>query len=143
MGDDPLLRYVKELQDHIDDEDSRHYSSTVLKESKAPYRMGPMADPTARGWWQGPCGDSMDIFLKVEGGVIVDVSYLTDGCGATTAVGSMLMRMTEKGTVERAWSITEHELIEALGGLPPENEHCAELALTTLHIALEHLEGGG
>jgi nitrogen fixation NifU-like protein len=39
-------------------------------------------------------------------------------------------------SINEMMKITPHDLLDALGGLPPENEHCALLAVNTLHTAL-------
>jgi nitrogen fixation NifU-like protein len=38
--------------------------------------------------------------------------------------------------VREALGITQEKILEALGGLPPDHEHCALLAANTLHQAL-------
>jgi nitrogen fixation NifU-like protein len=61
---------------------------------------------------------------------------MTDGCGPTVACGSMLTKMVTGKSLEDAAEILPEDLLKALGGLPEENIHCAELAVSTLHDAL-------
>lgn len=142
MGD-PLERFVREVQQAIDEEESRLYSPIVIEEASNPYRMGRMMDPDGSAVHTGPCGDTMEIFLRVRGEMVVDASFLTDGCGPTVAVGSRLMRMIQGRRVSELVQMTDDELTEAVGGLPPENLHCSALALTTLYKAVDDLYDKG
>lgn len=56
-----------------------------------------------------------------------------------SASGSTLTQMARGKTLDGAANLSKEELIEALGGLPDESLHCAELAVTTLRKALEDL----
>ena len=38
----------------------------------------------------GPCGDTMEIWLKVKNSSIADASFLTDDCGTSIASGSIV-----------------------------------------------------
>jgi len=49
-----------------------------------------------------------------------------------------LTTMAEGLSLEQACAMEPADLIIALGGLPPENVHCAVLAMTTLQQALAH-----
>lgn len=139
MTDERLSDFVKELQRHIDEEEERIYSETVRREATFPFHMERMTEYHGRSRYTGPCGDTMEIFLRVDGGRIADASFLTDGCAATKAVGSMLMRLIIGGKVRDASKLTPEDLIEALDGLPEENVHCAEMGIATLGLSIEDL----
>ncbi|MFP4170843.1 MAG: iron-sulfur cluster assembly scaffold protein [Methanomassiliicoccales archaeon] len=143
MTKDDLESFVEQLQEEIDREERELYSEIVIEESKSPYHMYRMENPDGSAEFTGTCGDTMWIYLRVEGNRIVEGSFLTDGCGATTAVGSRLMRMIEGKTIDQAQMMTDDQLIESLGGLPEENLHCAELAMTALYRAIDDLYAKG
>jgi nitrogen fixation NifU-like protein len=44
--------------------------------------------------------------------------------------------LVEGKSVEAAWGITPQNVINYLKTLPPENYHCAELAVGALYLAL-------
>jgi nitrogen fixation NifU-like protein len=68
--------------------------------------------------------------------------FMTDGCGATIACGSMITTMVKGIGIEDVMDIADEDLIKALEGLPDENLHCAALAVGTLHKALRgYLKG--
>ncbi|MBN2040807.1 MAG: iron-sulfur cluster assembly scaffold protein [Spirochaetes bacterium] len=88
----------------------------------------------------GSCGDSMEFFLKVSEEVIVDLGFETDGCGPTIASGGMVAEMIKGKKINEIKKLTPNDVLDALGGLPEENEHCASLAVHALKEALEVLK---
>lgn len=98
--------------------------------------MGCIEDADARGYFRGRCGDSMQFDLRLDGKKITQAKFMTDGCDATIACGSMLTQLVVSKTLFQAGQITSGQLLSALGGLPEEDEHCAELAVRTLKEAL-------
>ena len=137
---DELEELVKEMQQRIDQEEECIYSAAVRKEVQKPFNMGSMEGCDAAARYTGWCGDTMEIFLRVKNGCIVEASFLTDGCGATVACGSRLMRMILGIGIAEAWDIGDADLISELEGLPDDSLHCATLTVTTLRKALKILE---
>ncbi len=97
-------------------------------------------NPDGYGKNKGSCGDTIEIFLTVRGGRIESVYYETDGCLNTNACCNTLAEMSEGKSLEDAWEIYPDTLIEYLQTLPPENHHCAELALGAFYLALADYE---
>jgi len=84
------------------------------------------------------CGDVMKIYLDVdENEVIRDVKFETFGCAAAIATSSMATEMVKGKTINEALAITNKDVAEALGGLPPEKLHCSLLAQEALQAAVE------
>jgi nitrogen fixation NifU-like protein len=71
--------------------------------------------------------------LLLNGDLIQDARFTTDGCSATIAVAGMLTRMLKGKTLKEAYEIEPGALILALDGLPKGHLHCADLAVKTLH----------
>lgn len=134
-----LDEFVREVQREIDRKEEETYSERVIEEYRDPKNIGWMEDPDGAARFKGPCGDTMEVNLRVEGDRIKDIRFFTDGCGPSIACGSMLTQMAQGRTLDGAANLSKDELIEALGGLPEESLHCAELAITTLRKALEDL----
>jgi len=128
--------FMEELQQEILEQARAVYSEKVVQEFYNPSNVGRMPGPDARGIVRGWCGDTMEIYLRLDGGKIQAATFMTDGCGPTVACGSMLTRMVTGKSLEDADEILPEDLLEALDGLPEENVHCAELAVVTLHNAL-------
>jgi nitrogen fixation NifU-like protein len=87
----------------------------------------------------GPCGDTMEIYLKADSGVITDSSFQTDGCNPSKASGGMVAQMAKGKSIAKIKKLTAQDILDALGGLPEESEHCATLAVDTLKAALEDI----
>ena len=135
-----LDKFVEQLQNEIDNEARKIYTEKVLEEFKHPYHFGKMENASISGKIKGSCGDTMQLFLKIKDNQIIDSSFFTDGCGATVACGSMISKLIQKKSIDKVAKITDEDLKNALDGLPPENEHCAELAINTLKSALENYQ---
>ena len=116
---------------------SEKYSKTVAEHNLNPRNLGDF--PNADGYAQitGPCGDTMEMWLKADGNIIVKAGFTTDGCGATIAAGSMVTEMVKGKSLAEAWKISQKDVLDALGGLPEDSEHCALLASNTLKAAIK------
>ncbi|RLI61687.1 MAG: iron-sulfur cluster assembly scaffold protein [Candidatus Asgardarchaeum californiense] len=136
---DDFLNMVKELQKKIEYEEETTYSKIVIREYRNPTNFGILEQPDSIGELTGICNDTMKIMLIVKNGIIDDACFWTDGCGATIASGSMLMKMIKGMATEQAWHISKDDLLKELDGLPKEHLHCAKLAVDTLHSALKQL----
>lgn len=129
-------RMLDELQREVAERERAVYSDVVLREAHNPRNMGRMGDADLHGVVHGWCGDTMEIFVCLDGERIEEATFITDGCGATVACGSMLTRMITGMRLEEAEWVLPEDLIKALDGLPEEHLHCAGLAVSTLQNAL-------
>jgi nitrogen fixation NifU-like protein len=129
-------RMVKELQREIAEQEQAVYSAKVIEEVHNPRNIGRMSQPDARGLVHGWCGDTMEIYLRLNGERIEEATFMIDGCGPSVACGSMLTRMVIGMSLEEASEVRPENLLDALDGLPEESDHCAELAVSTLQNAI-------
>ena len=130
--------FVKNLQNEIDEQAKRDFSKTVLKEFDNPQNLGNMLDADAQAAVTGPCGDTMEFSVKFKADEISEVKFRTNGCIATVACGSMLTQLVQHKTIKEALELKPEDLAHALEFLPPENDHCAVLAINTLKKALSN-----
>ncbi|HNS52310.1 MAG TPA: iron-sulfur cluster assembly scaffold protein [Anaerolineae bacterium] len=128
---------VADLQREIDQKEQADYSATVLMQARNPTNLGRMDAPDAHAVIAGPCGDTMEIDLRLDGDVIQDARFMTDGCGTSVASGNMLTTMVRGMTLDNADRVSPRDLLLALDGLPDESTHCAHLAVNTLRKAIE------
>lgn len=112
------------------------YSAGVIAESSNPSNMGRMLEPDAYGIVHGSCGDTVEIYLRLDGNRIETVTFTTDGRESVIACGSILTKMVRGLSLEEAGNITPEGLIAALGGLPKIKAHCANLMLSALWDAI-------
>jgi nitrogen fixation NifU-like protein len=83
------------------------------------------------------CGDILRLYLKIEHGKVAKAAFKTFGCGAAIATSSILTELVKGKTVDELKKITNAQVAEALGGLPPIKMHCSVLAEEALKSALE------
>lgn len=131
-------RVVAELQREIEEKERALYSTKVLEQARNPENLGRMEAPDAHAIITGWCGDTMEIYLRLNGNTIQEATFLTDGCGPSVACGSMLTTMVQGMALNAANRIDPADLILALDGLPEESAHCAELAVNTLRQAIDN-----
>jgi len=114
------------------------YSDKVMDHFMNPRNMGEIEDADGVGTVGNPtCGDVMRLYIKVEDGRITDARFKTFGCGAAIASSSITTEMVKGKTIEEALGISNQEVVEALGGLPPVKIHCSVLAEDALKLAID------
>ncbi|MGZ3569015.1 MAG: iron-sulfur cluster assembly scaffold protein, partial [Thermodesulfobacteriota bacterium] len=79
----------------------------------------------------------MQMFIKVNGGKIVDAKFKTFGCGAAIATSSILTERIKGATPDEALKISEETSKEILAQLPKEKIPCFVLATDALKLAVE------
>jgi len=129
-------RFVEELQQQVLKDARAVYSDKVIEEFYNPKNLGRMPEPNACGIVRGWCGDTMEIYLRLNGERIKKATFMTDGCGPSVACGSMLTTMIQGMSLDKASEVRPEDLLETLDGLPEESVHCAELAVNTLREAI-------
>ncbi len=119
------------------------YNDIVIDHFTNPRNVGEMPDPDAVGESGSfKCGDTMKIYVKIEGDRITDVRFQTFGCGAAIASSSMLTEMVKGKTLEEALRVTNEDVARELGGLPPLKMHCSNLAADALEDAINRYRAG-
>ena len=79
----------------------------------------------------------MKIYLKInpQSEVIEDIKFETFGCAAAIATSSMVTELAKGRTLAGALKITNKEVADELGGLPPAKLHCSLLAQEGIQAA--------
>ncbi|MCF0228234.1 MAG: Fe-S cluster assembly scaffold protein NifU [Parasporobacterium sp.] len=114
------------------------YTETVMDHFTNPRNVGSIENPDGVGEvGNAKCGDIMKIYLKIDDNVISDVKFETFGCGSAIASSSMATEMIKGMTIEDALNVTNKQVVEALGGLPPHKLHCSVLAEEAVKSAVK------
>jgi len=125
------------FQELIKDEMKKVYSETTIDHAMNPRNVGNKDDADSFAQITGPCGDTMEIWLKVRNDIVTAATFMTDGCGTSIAAGSMVTELAKWKPVIHANKISQQDVLNALGGLPEESQHCALLAANTLKEAIK------
>jgi nitrogen fixation NifU-like protein len=114
------------------------YSEKVMDHFMNPRNVGEIESADGVGEVGNPaCGDMMRLYLKIDGGMVVDAKFRTFGCGAAIASSSMLTEMIKGKTVDEARAITNQHVADALDGLPAVKIHCSVMAEQAVKSALD------
>ncbi|HBH86219.1 MAG TPA: iron-sulfur cluster assembly scaffold protein [Syntrophaceae bacterium] len=135
-------KITKEMMNLLFEKTKSMFSEKVIDYGTNPRNCGTMEKPDGYAKITGPCGDTMEIFLRVKNGRIEDVRYTTDGCITSLAAGSAATVMAKGKEPRECIRINQSSILEHLGGLPDDAKHCALLAATTLHRALRNFAIG-
>ncbi|MGI6344652.1 MAG: Fe-S cluster assembly scaffold protein NifU [Bacillota bacterium] len=116
------------------------YSEKVMDHFSNPRNVGTMQDADGIGEVGNiTCGDIMRIYIKVdEDERISDIKFQTFGCGAAVATSSMVTELAKGKTLDEALKLTNKDVAEELGGLPPIKMHCSNLAADALQAAIKN-----
>lgn len=118
------------------------YNEKVMEHFTNPRNVGVMKDADGVGEVGNPtCGDIMKIYIKVgqrgDQEIIDDIKFQTLGCGAAIATSSMVTEMVKGKPLSEAEEVTNTNVAEELGGLPPIKMHCSNLAASALQKAIK------
>ena len=139
MSKDEFDEFVNKLQKEIIDIELKDFNERIIELFHNPRNWGkpPNDEITESHIYEGPCGDTMQFFLKIKNNKIDKANFITDGCGATVACGSQTTMLIEGRSLEFAENLKSKDIEMALNGLPEDHKHCAELAIRTLRRLIE------
>lgn len=117
------------------------YNAKVMEIFKNPQNMGEVENYNAIGTvGNETCGDIMQITMRIEDGIIKDAKFKTFGCAAAVVSSSTATGMIIGKTIEEALQLTNKQVIEELGELPPQKIHCSVLAEDAIRAAIADYE---
>lgn len=112
------------------------YNETVIDHALNPRNAGSIPGADGYAGTAASDGDSLQMWLNVEDNRITQASFWTDGCAATVASASIVTELVKGKPVLEALRVSRKDVLDALGGLPEGNLHCALLAASTLKEAV-------
>jgi nitrogen fixation protein NifU and related proteins len=126
------------------------YSAELLDHFQSPRNAGTIEAPDFSARLENPvCGDILELSLRLEGytsdgskaGVlrIADIRFRAKGCVPAMACGSAITELAKGKTIAEARQISEEDLVQKIGGLPPASTHASHLAMDTFAALLRDL----
>ena len=114
------------------------YPKFLIEHFQNPKNVGELSDPDGVGTvGNASCGDIMQMFIKVNGNIILEATFKTFGCGAAIATSSILTERIKGATIDEALKISERISKEILSKVPKEKIPCFTLATNALRLAIE------
>ncbi|MEW6755290.1 MAG: iron-sulfur cluster assembly scaffold protein [Candidatus Latescibacterota bacterium] len=136
MGRQPRLEPQLQPQKHGP---VPYYTPEVIDHFTNPRHQGEMSPEEASGFaliGDPGCGDQMRMWIRVEDDRIVDIRFRTTGCAGSVATSSMVTELACGRTITEALTLTDDDVIAALGGTPGYKRHCSLLGTAALHAAI-------
>ncbi len=121
------------------------YTDKVREHLLNPHNVGEVENPDGVGEVGNmKCGDALRLTFKLdENGRIEDIRFKTFGCGSAIASSSVLTDLCKGKTLEEVEKITNKDIADALGGLPPAKMHCSVMGQEALEAAIASYRSGG
>ncbi len=114
------------------------YGPTVVEHFSRPRNVGRIEDADGVGRVDDRVTDNLvTIYVKLDGRRIEAARFRTLGCSACVAASSVATELVAGRSLDEALAIDASAILTALGGLPSDKQHCAELAARALQLALE------
>ena len=108
------------------------YQQTILDHTRKPRNKHEMPDATSTADGHNPlCGDKIKLFLKLNNGVIEDISFTGSGCAISTASASMMTEALKGKTLAEAQPLFEsfHTMLTSPMDHEPDIETLDKLAV--------------
>jgi NifU-like protein involved in Fe-S cluster formation len=114
------------------------YSESLVEYGTNPCNRGPMNNPDGYAKITGVCGDTVEMFIRMQGDKIGEATFITDGCMLSTAACSVAAEMAQGKRLRDCIGITQSAILKRLEKMPADHHHCALLASMVLQSALRH-----
>ena len=118
----------------------QQHSIKFLEMALTADRREVLKNPDGYGKRTRECGDTIELFLTVRGGRIVNACFETNGCIYSVACANAVIRLVEGKSIQEAWTVTPEMIADYLETLPGKEFHCAQLAVQALFLALANCQ---
>lgn len=136
MSDD-IDSFVQKFQEEMQKQARENYGEIFFHRWQQPLYMGILEGADVSSSLKGSCGDTIEIFLKFKNGFVTKALFQTDGCAPSIVCGSFAAELSMGKSPEELLEISAETIIDAIGRLPQEVQHCAFLAAATVHSAVD------
>ena len=136
MDDRGFDALIDKIQNEVIAEAKNALGEKGFDRWRNPKYFGMMQVADGHACMKGSCGDTMEIYILVKDDRIDSISYVTDGCSSSSIAGSFTAELAMGKSFAEALDLTGADVLKEIGTFPRAEEHCAHLAATTLHKAV-------
>ena len=115
------------------------YSDTAIDYFIDQPDMGSLDNADQVSELTGQCGDTMKVYLKMDGEIIEDAKIQVLGCPGAIASAMVAMEMIKGMTIEEARKITDRDIFRRLIEIPDQKQHCIRLSVKTMNQAFDEI----
>jgi nitrogen fixation NifU-like protein len=115
------------------------YNQKTIDHFSNPRNMGELKDFDVKAEGGNPaCGDVVKLWIKLskDKKKIADIKFKAFGCGACIASTSALTELVKGKKIIDIKKITNKDIADYLGGLPPQKNICSNFSTDVLKKAL-------
>lgn len=106
-----------------------------------PANFGPLKDADSHAGFTGPCGDTMNFWIRVADDKVVASTFTSDGCETSLYCGSAVAEDIIGKGIDEVSKFKEDDFTYILKELEVDDSDCVKLALITLKMsASEYLK---
>jgi NifU-like protein involved in Fe-S cluster formation len=137
--------YEQEREPVMEDQEEAviFYNDTVIEHFTNPRNVGEIDGADGYALVGDPsCGDQMKLWIKVTASYITDIKFKSYGCPGAIATSSMATQLAMGMHLEDAKSLTDDDVVRALGGIPANKQHCSLMGVSALLAAIKDYEEG-
>ncbi|MEJ2657575.1 MAG: iron-sulfur cluster assembly scaffold protein [Desulfobacterales bacterium] len=121
--------------------DCGYSEKAVQYYTEQPY-MGSLPDADQVSEMLGSCGDTMKIYLKIDHRQITDIRYQVLGCPGAISAAMATVDLVKVKNIETARNLNDGDVFKQLIDIPAKKHHCIQLAVKTLHKAIDEYKNG-
>ena len=97
-----------------------------------PVTFGPLKDANCRAHYKGPCGDTMEFWIRVEDSKLLQCTFTTDGCETSSYCANAIAEDIIGKTTTEITNLKVDDFAYILKELDMVETDCIKLALITL-----------
>jgi len=117
------------------------YSEKAIQYYIEKPHMGSIPDAELKTEMTGTCGDTMGICVKMNNGTIQDAKYEVMGCAGAVTAAMAAVDLIKGRSLDFARSLDDGDIFKVLEEIPVKKHHCIQLAVKTLHKAIDEYNG--
>lgn len=118
------------------------YSERAIRYYIEKPHMGSIPDAEVTSAMTGTCGDTMGISIKMNNGTIADAKYEVLGCAGAISAAMAAVDLIKGQTLAFARKLNDGDIFKVLEEIPVKKHHCIQLAVKTLHKAIDEYNNG-